>query len=227
MISLAQTASPSKHLVFFDRELENQSIMDALLDVIYKYELPPLYKTTTILYLIDLADKWDVKLVHRIVKKNLEASFWIAATRNFDLFLIAIKLKEYELAAAFIDRAESAAMQYVPQYPIQAYDRQAPRPRKDHRIHTRLYDINTCNYEDFIQLPPRVAWALQKATLMWDHGSVDDYKLKNCNKERLAARRKYIAQSFRRIMDPRCTWSSYETDRHADFSQTGQDACPG
>lgn len=62
---------------------------------------------------------------------------------------------------------------------------------------------------------------------MWDHGVIDNYELRNCDAKRLAARRTHIAQSFRRIMDPKCTLTSDETDRHADFSQTGQDASPG
>lgn len=87
MISLARAADPSKSIVFFDRELENQTVVYALLDAIYEYELPPLYQTSTILYLIDLADKWGVQVVLKIVRKNLEAAFWLSSTRNFDLFL--------------------------------------------------------------------------------------------------------------------------------------------
>jgi hypothetical protein len=200
-------------VVLTDPCLEHSSTVKAMLDVIYRYETPPLHKTTLILYLIDLADKWDVPLVHKVLKTKLEAAFFRTTAYNFELFLLAIKLNEIHIAAALIERKETAdghEHDWSSSYklpPCRYYDRFAPGTWRDVSFIPRLYHIESCEYHYFIQLPPKIAWALQRASMMWDHGLVDGFYLTKFPPERQELRKKSIAEHFRRIMDPKCRWT--------------------
>jgi hypothetical protein len=234
---LESPPNAGKRLELVDKLLEYGVVVGALLEVIYNFELPPLSEVTLILYLIDLAKKWDVPLVHNVIKKSLESSWYASSARNFDLFLIAVKLKEYGIASEFIDRDEVSSStnhyrrrdQYPYQYydfpPKQAYGRDGND--WDERGTTRLYNIAFSQHRDFIQIPPHVAWALQRATIMWDHGLHDSYRLHDCDASRLLQRKKFIAENFRRIMDPKCAYSSYRLIRLELISDRPRDPPPG
>jgi hypothetical protein len=224
MLSIKTPLGPSsntdKRLELTDEVLEHSVVAGPLLEVIYNFEVPPLNEVTQILYLIDLADKWDVPIVHKVIKKNLESSWYASSGRNFDLFLIAVKLKEYGIASEFIHRDEVRSLKtncyYWDRYPysynnfppVQVYGKRCDGRWNDETI-TQLYNIAFCCYRDFIQIPPHVAWALQRATVMWDHGLHDGYILHDCDESRVLQRKKFIAENFRRIMDPKCVYSSY------------------
>lgn len=211
MLSLKTLSSPNEPLQLLDELLEHSTIIEALLGVIYEFELPPLYRVTTILYLIDLADKWEIGLVNKVVVKNLESAFYTSTARNFDLFLIAIKLAEHGIAARLIQREETGGRYDNRETnfpPLQIFDKMSWQAHwASNGVPMMLHDPTTWQYWDFIQLPPAVAWALQRAALMWDHGLVDDVYLLDCEPERIEARKKSIAEDFRRIMDPKCRWT--------------------
>lgn len=215
-------------------ELKDHSIIyGALMDVLYPTphtRLLDLHKINVILYLIDLAELWSIEKVYRVIIEDIK---YEQLYRNFDLFLIAIKLKDYKLAASIIERDENdiyfkrLGSDIFP--PLQIYGSSAigsikpfkpkeapaisrednPKRRRCFRpevSHTRLYDIKSCEYLDFIQLPPPVAWALQRATLMWDHGLTDPSVLLSSSgaSERIQQRKKDVAENFKRIMIPNC-----------------------
>ena len=207
-----------KRLDLTDQILEHSVVVGALLEVIYNFELPPLSEATLVLRLIDLADKWDVPMVHRIVKKTLESSWYAFHASKLDLFLIAIKLKEYRIASELMTRENVARSkddndgnEYPYQYddfpPVQIVYGRSCRGNWDDRGWTQLHDIASSLYRDFIRIPPHVAWALQRATVMWDHGLQDSYMLMGCDDARRLQRKKFLAENFRRIMDPKCAYT--------------------
>lgn len=212
MLSLNELQDRPEKLIFTDILLENSALIQALLDLLYRHRLPPIYETTLLLHLIDLADKWDVQVVREVVKKHLEAAFYKSSTCLFNLFLVAVKLEDHALAAALIQHEESPdglRLEGNWKYrflPVQTYDRQATVEEYSHL--PSLYHIESCNYTFLIQLPPRVAWALHKATIMWDHGHVDGYRPHDWAEGTTEQRKKSIAQSFRRIMDAKCAYST-------------------
>jgi len=212
-------------------ELKDHSVVyGALMDILYPsphIRLLDKYKFNVILRLIDLADLWSIEKVYRVI---IEYTRYNPRYRNFDLFLIAIKLKDYGLAASIIERddkdtvMERMGSDIFP--PLQTYgdsaigsikpfkSKEAPAICREENpkrrcirtevTRTRLYDIKSCEYLDFIQLPPQVAWALQRATLMWDHGLTDSRVLLHSasNGERIQKRKKAIAENFKRIKIP-------------------------
>jgi len=214
MLSLNELQNRPERLAFTDPVLEHSTTIESLLNVIYRYQLPPLQRKISILYLLDLADKWDVPVVFEVVRKHLQAAFHTIAYGQFDLFLIAIKLKDYALAAAFIPHHKPhgwnsddwlSDIAYGSQvHPPQVYDRRPSGWIDEDGTEPMLWHIESCDYSYFIQLPPRVAWALHKATAMWDHGLFDGYWIDDWDTERIERRKKSIAESFRRIMDPKC-----------------------
>jgi hypothetical protein len=227
-------------------ELKDHSIIydGALMDVLYPTphtRLLDLHKINVILYLIDLAELWSIEKVYRVIVEDIK---YEQSYRNFDLFLIAIKLKYYTLAASMIERDDQdnnfsrLGSDIFP--PLQIYGSSAigsikpfkpkeapvisrednPKRRcfRPEVTQTKLYDIKSCEYLDFIQLPPPVAWALQRATLMWDHGLTDPSVLLSSSgaSERIQQRKKGIAENFKRIMIPNCKLLGHALRSSAD-----------
>jgi hypothetical protein len=88
-------------------ELKDHSIIyGALMDVLYPTpytRLLDLHKVNVILHLIDLAELWSIEKVYRVIVKDIRYEL---SYRHFDLFLIAIKLKDYNLAANIIKQCD-------------------------------------------------------------------------------------------------------------------------
>jgi hypothetical protein len=191
---------------FTDELREHSYVIEAILDIIYNFKTPSLRHHTIILHLLDLAEKWGIQVVHQMIRKDLEAAFYGTDVEHFSLFLIAIRLQDYALASAFIERSqvdledESPLGDYVDPSPsrhLPSYYDKYLSHIDDPMLFAELDNISTARYHDFVSLPPKIAWALQKAALMWDHGVYDDTKKK-------ASRRKAVAENFRRIVDERC-----------------------
>jgi len=141
---------------------------------------------------------------------------------GIDLFLIAISLEDYNLAARVllrqkdsVDPIEKRPLDHFP--PSQIWDRTLLEPtlgletNKDTNT-IRLYSLASCQYRDFIKFPPRVAWALQRASTIWEH-EVTDGKVSYTHLlggVKGSVRQKAVAERFEKIMMPNRTCVSSE-----------------
>lgn len=189
MLSLSPASTTSTPLLFTDLRLECSSVISALLSLLYDHEIPPLYEPTLIQDLLDLAEKWEIELVNKAVRKQFVASIHVKSVSSLDLFLMTIKLNAIDLAAPII---EMGTCDYVFAVLIGTDDADL--------IDISTFDFDYCEYENFARIPPKVAWALQRGAMMWDHGLGTGAK----SKDEDSWRRQAIAENFRRIMDPSC-----------------------
>jgi len=190
MLSLNSASTAPSHLVFTDPRLESSSVISALLRLLYDHEIPPLYDSILIQDLVDLADKWEITAVDRLVRKELIASLYHGGHDSpFVLFMIAMKLKDNDLAADVIEARDGYTVLQV-----------LFGPKNKYWAYINIVDLNEREYKDFTKMPPAVAWALQRAAIMWDH----DYGMNYNSKEGKCRYRQAIGENFRRIMDLSC-----------------------
>jgi hypothetical protein len=193
-----------------DEMSAHSTVVKALMDVLYRSELPDLRFPNLIRHLIVLADKWGIEKVPQMIKNALSAP--ASYDRDFDRFLLAIGLEDYALAAKVrgpMGTVRQCYQKLLDEFPpVELNDRtvldSALKYRNNGHMHShRMYGLNSCQYLDFIRLPPRVAWALQRAAVMWEH-EVDDGHV--CSNQRLCwNQREATAEGFIRIMMPDCT----------------------
>jgi hypothetical protein len=74
MMPAAIDGDHRESLVFTDDALEHSTIIEALLDIIYYHKVLSLDRATLIVYLIKLADKWDIPLVNESIKDQIKNS---------------------------------------------------------------------------------------------------------------------------------------------------------
>jgi hypothetical protein len=192
MLSLDPASTASSPLVFTDARLECSSVISALLGLLYDHELPSIYDPASMQDLVDLADKWEIELVNKAVRKQLAAFIHLESASPSDIFLIAIKLNAINLAARTI---EMGTWDYVVAVLIGTDDADL--------IDIQTFAFDCFESDNFARMPPKAAWALQRAAMMWDHGLGTGTK----SKDEDSRRRQVIAENFRRIMDPSCTSS--------------------
>jgi hypothetical protein len=92
MMPAAIDGDHRESLVFTDDALEHSTIIEALLDIIYYHKVLSLDRATLIVYLIKLADKWDIPLVNESIKDQIKNSFYERCHHPFHLFQIAVEL---------------------------------------------------------------------------------------------------------------------------------------
>lgn len=194
ILSLSPASTTPSPLVFTDLRLESSSVISALLDLLYDHEMPSFYNPTLIQDLIDFADKWEIGVIHKFVRKELIASMGLDDESSCDRFLIAIKLNDLHLAARIIEISDD-------HYVLGVLIGTNKGSWSDIDIDT--FDFNPCEYEEFVNVPPKVAWALQRAAMMWDHGFGTSTKMKDDT----SRHRQMIGENFHRIMDPSCALS--------------------
>ena len=194
ILSLSSASTTPSPLVFTDLRLESSSVVSALLNHLYDHEIPSLYESSLVQDLIDLADKWEIAVIHKLVRKELIASIDLDDKSPLDLLVIAIKLNDMHLAPYIIGMSDISDA-YVLNVLI-GTDR---GDRTD--IDTSQFDH--CECEEFTRVPPKIAWALQRAAMMWDHG----YGTDTGSKDDSTKHRQAIGENFRRIMDPSCALS--------------------
>lgn len=203
MISLARDANQREKLIITDEILEHSLVITSLLDIIYDNKVLPLRQVPRVIYLLRLADKWEIPMISRLILDQLRQAFYESSHHAFDLFRIAVELRDYDLASKLIgvyDQAPNAIdekphMLQVGRLPAAQYDQMAPRLLTGF-IKVVLDDVYSMPYAAFIALPPKVSWALLRATWFWDPtGRLPPTDMKD-------ARRVSIAATFRHIMDP-------------------------
>ena len=195
-----------------DEMSAHSTVVKALMGVLYRSELPDLRFPNVLRHLIIFADKWGIEKVPEIIKKALSVPE--SSARGFDRFLLAIGLEDYALAAKIMGQVDPDRQCYeisLDEFlPVELYDRPILDSALEYRnygykhyMHSSgMYGLASCQYLDFIRLPPRVAWALQRAAVMWEHG-VDDGSMRG-NKILVRDQREVTGGRFRRIMMPDC-----------------------
>jgi len=103
MFDLGQSTEMVGPIVLADPTVEHSLVISALLNIIYRYQVPPLSQTAVILYLIDLATKWEMDIVHVVIRRHLEAAFFAQNVHSLGLFTIAIKLQAIDVASKVIE----------------------------------------------------------------------------------------------------------------------------
>jgi hypothetical protein len=167
MISLAKDAKQREKLVLTDEILEHSLIITALLDVIYDNKVLPLRQVPRVIYLLRLADKWEIPMIRRLILDQLRQAFYESSCHAFDLFRIAVESRDYDLASRLIgqyDQAPNATDRWphlvqVGCLPPPRHDQLAPRLPTNPRF-VVLDDLQGMPYAAFIDLPPKVSWAL-------------------------------------------------------------------
>jgi hypothetical protein len=219
MIGLPTVNSAAELPSLGDDLSAHSTIVKALIDVLYNGQLPPLHFPNILVHLVILANKWGMDAVLAEIREAVIAN-QDEALRETDLFLIAIHLGDYALAAKLLvqpDMALSCHKRSLDQFPpYQTWDRTrlesvlGQQTDKDTNS-IKLYSLATCQYHDFIRLPPRVVWALQRATILWDHEVTDGHVLHFPRKDgrRGLDRQQATAETFEKIMMPDCTCASF------------------
>ena len=169
--------------------------MSTLLGVLYDHELQlPSYRAFTLIQdLVDLADKWEIVSVNKLARKEIFASIYRHDRRQLDLFVLAIKLNDMDLAARIIEMSND---EYTLRVLIGTDGNRS-------RINIDVITLANWEHKDLAKIPPNVAWALQKAAMMWDH----NYGSNTDSEDEKKRRRQAIGENFRRIMDASCALS--------------------
>jgi len=170
MFDLGQSTEMVGPIVLADPTMEHSLVISALLNIIYRYQVPPLSQTAVILYLIDLATKWEMDIVHVVIRRHLEAAFFAQNVHSLGLFTIAIKLQAIDVASKVIELEKTMTdsrpvrRSTHPYLPTQTYDRRgSDSTSASAYVIVDLANITEVERLDFIQLPPKIAWALQRA----------------------------------------------------------------
>jgi len=194
ILGLNSASTARSPLVFADPRLESSLVISALLRLLYDHKIPPLYEFFLVQDLVDLADKWEITVVDDLVRKELITSISLGHDHEspFELFMIAIKLNDINLAARVIQTRDGHDVLHV------------LIGRADmHWINIFTTDLDDWEYQQFTKIPPKVSWALQRAAMMWDHG----YGTSTTSYLNMSRRQEAIGANFRRIMDPSCAFS--------------------
>jgi hypothetical protein len=207
MTALASPDDQRTTLNLTDETIEHSIIIEAMLDLIYDLEVISLHRVTAVIYLINLADKWEIASIKTIIEQQVERAFYLRAHCAFGLFRIAIELEAYGLAADIIERYD------------QSIDSPPRPPGQDRELSPRLFDeracipcglndtcyiheIDTMPYSAFIQLPPKVSWALLRASWNWDPRGAHYRNRTAQSNSHVRHRRKSMAMTFKHVMDP-------------------------
>ena len=194
ILGLNSASTAQSSLVFTDPRLESSLVISALLRLLYDHTIPPLCDFFLVQDLVDLADKWEITVVDNLVRKELITSISLGHDHEspFELFMIAIKLNDMNLAARVMETRDGHDVLHV------------LIGRADmHWINIFTTDLDDWEYQQFTKIPPKVAWALQRAAMMWDHG----YGTTTTSYVNMSRRQEAIGANFRRIMDPSCALS--------------------
>jgi hypothetical protein len=198
--------------ILCDRVFEHSVVITALMDFLYISKALWDHNIDILLQLVDLADNWDLVSLQTSIKEM----FGMPTFRNFDRFLLAIRLKKYTMAADFIkaddEDGQSDRMWYDRFPPVQALDRHicalewSYSSGNDRSRPTRLRDLKSLGYLDFLSLPSEVAWALQRAAIIREHDMTDGHELRPLpgNKYRMYNQNEDAAQRFRIMMMSNC-----------------------
>jgi hypothetical protein len=189
-----------------DETLETSPVISAVLDILHD-SIPPLLKDVHLIAnLITLADKWEIPLVNRLIKSEIERSFYATEEAPFDLLMVACQLGEYSLAGDIIERYEVESFRRKVESsepdPSKRWPYPLPRQKKFRANGPKQspfpadvpYRITLCEYKTFILLPKAISWALLRAEWCWDpRRSTAE------GKDELADRRRSIAETIRYI----------------------------
>jgi hypothetical protein len=189
-----------------DEIIETSPVISALLDILHDSISPLLIDVQLIANLITLADKWEIPSVNRLIKIEIERSFYATEEAPFDILMVAYHLGEYGLAGDIIERYEVESfrrkLESSEPDPSQRWPYPLPRQKKfrpngPNQSHMRAdvpYRITSCEYKTFSLLPKEISWALLRAEWCWDprRSMAEDT-------DELADRRTSIAKTFRYI----------------------------
>jgi hypothetical protein len=173
--------------------LEDSATIEAMLDVIYHSKVLPFDNDFGLLIptLVELGDKWEVEAVHRVVRNALMTAIFIEEVGGPEHFALAMQLKAFDIIRGMIAPGHSHPVIRIlvgldHDYPVDDYD--------------KMVEL----FYSFYQIPSEMAWALQRAGLVWDHGyERDSGTVRSPAQE--AKRWRVVADQFHQIMDTSCT----------------------
>ena len=184
MIAMAMSSTQKDPIVLTDQWVECSRIVKTALDMIYTARLDPMsYDNGNIyLYVVEFAQKWDIGVIPTLMGNQ----FRLDATKQrcfaFGLLLIALKLKDNELAAlAFSSQDRQTwneeSYDYVwgqagldnegntelpPNYQSEPMTSSTPLQDLDIYIGD-MFDLGTSPYQGFLLLPPTVIWIILRS----------------------------------------------------------------
>jgi hypothetical protein len=196
LLSLAPVNTPTDPLIFTDSDLEDSTMIEAMLDAIYHSKVLPFEDDCTFLIptLVELGDKWEVESVHRVVRSALMAAVFVEEANEPEYFALAMQLKAFDIIRGMI-----ALGHYHPVIRILV--------GLDHDYPVDDYGKMIELFYAFNQIPSEMSWALQRAGLMWDHGYERDSGIKRSPAQE-ARRWRVVANQFHQIMDTSCAYQA-------------------
>jgi hypothetical protein len=136
----------------------------------------------TILALIELGDKWDVPIFRKIIRQELRGRLHEKYERTASLFIVATKLHDIRvmvhLTSQYEGEWEKKSFQNVKPYESQNPNTLHAAPglqfygapsisgssSNGPNLATTLFQLEICGYQDFLQIPPSVVWAMLRST---------------------------------------------------------------
>jgi hypothetical protein len=204
-----------------DETIETSSVVSALLDILHDSIPPPFKEVQLIANLITLADKWEIPSVNRLIKSEIERSFYATEEAPFDILMVAYHLGEYGLAGDIIERYEVESFRRKLEssepdpsqrwpYPLPRQKKFRPNIRQEPCDPTNVpHRITSCEYKTFSLLPKEISWALLRAEWCWDpRRSMAE------GTDELADRRTSIAKTFRYIFGSSGLGEDWGRQRH-------------
>lgn len=227
MVPLAQSPDQRTCMPLTDETIETSSVISALLDILHDSISPPLKEVQRIAHLVTLADKWEIPLVNRLIKSEIERSFYATEEAPFDLLMVACQLGEYGLAGDIIERyadvpfrqiseSSRSRSEYDPSptrtgaFRLPSQKKFRPNIPQEPCVPTNVpYRITSCEYKTFILLPKEISWALLRAEWCWD-----PRRSRAEGTDEFADHRTSIAETFRYILGSSGLGADWGRQRH-------------
>jgi len=188
MLSIANSTIQRDPITFTDDKLEVGPVIRSFLDGVYSSSMEDCanrLKANTTKYVVDFARKWEcqgvLNMIELVVRLNIRGLKDIKPVpfHLFDLFLLAIKLERYELAGDCL-RDRDGQQWGINEGEEDDHDENDKRDnylpanlqsdqRVDGWLHLQagagisVFDLSASHYEDFVEIPPNIVWALMRA----------------------------------------------------------------
>jgi hypothetical protein len=207
MLSMPNFAVRRDPIYLTDEKLEHSDVVETLLDIMYTLKTANI-DTSVMFAVLDLAEKWDFDHVRHTIRRDL--SYHGSNEYMFHHFQLSTQFKDPSLIASFVTRGHDviwdddqscSLIEYFARQRLvrQVYDEPAPDLlNQSDVVGSRMFEVGTWSYGNFLLTPPTVLWALSRATYV---GTTTPAKIDH----------KKVADEFERLLKLACKLSGHWT----------------